>query len=409
MKLVKTLALGALALASVASSFAADLGVVHVTGSSAYRAGALNGIKALFKTTGTTPLQYGWTGTGAFTSSTFAIFDGELNDGSGNTIRIATNFTGSAAGVQAIVEVPALSIPYLATARGSLSAGGTSGLSTPAGTATSDIAFSDVSISLTPFQRATDKAVTSPPSAAAGVAVIPFFWVANGGANSNITFMTNQLAKAVGAGGIPISFWSNNSADTGLVRVVGRNADSGTRLDAYEESGYGAATPATQYQPTPVTTNTTTAITGLQLYPAETVLGISFAAGKSGYPSGGNLVTQLTRPSSGVNFVSYLGRSDAVAALAAGARLLSYNGITPTITGVAANYTSAWDTAYVNGSYSFWSVQQMYYTDNHVADTVANIAEALAAQIVATPSSVAGINLADMKVVRGGEGQVITN
>jgi len=407
MKNLKLITASLLALAAAGSAFAADLGTVHLTGSSAFRSATLNATKALFKTSGAHPLKYGWAGSGSFTGSTYAIFDGELL--TGDTVIIATNFTGSAAGIQAIVQTaPVLSIPYLNTAYASLSTGGTSGLATPVVTATSDIAMSDVQVGLTPFQRDTDKGVVSPVDAPVGV--IPFYWVANNGSNAAITNITNQMGKAVGAGGIPLSFWTGNNADTGLVRVVGRNADSGTRLTAYEEADYGAATPVTQYQPTPVS-NTVTGgtITGLQLYPAETVLGITFGAGKSGYSSGGTLANQFQRPSAaGINFVGYVGRSDAIAAISSGTgRLLSYNGVLAPLTGTQAQL----DAPFINGTYSFWSYEQMYITDDHAGsgDAVETVSELLATQIKTVNASASGIPLSDMKVLRSGEGQVITN
>ena len=399
MKLVKTFAMGAVALATIASSaFAADLGTVRITGSSAFRAASLNAIKALYTTTGTNPLVYGWAGTGSFTGSTYAIFDGNL--AGGDTVRIETNFTGSSAGIQTIAQQsPVLTIPFINVARGSLSSGGTSGLATPVTNFAADIAMSDVVVGLTPWSGDGYNGLASP--GADPVGVIPFYWVANGNAHASLTNVTNQIVKAAAADSLRVSFFSQNNADSGAVRVIGRNFDSGTRLTAYEEADYGALTTATQFEPTTASGT----VTALTKYHAETVLGVAFGLGESGYASGGSVAGVYARPiSSGLNFISYLGRSDAKAAVLAGARLLTYNGVSAPLSGVDATD----NVPFVNGTYSFWSYEHMYYADSHSGDAVTNIADLVATKIATVTAANSGIANGDMKVVRGGEGQAIT-
>ena len=412
---IKTLFTAGLLALVTGSAFAADLGVVYITGSSAYRVATVTAIQALYKPA---TLQVG--SVGALNGSTYAIFKGELL--SGDTVTICTDFTGSAAGVQAIVQtttngltgqpanIPAVKYIDPATVLAAAPSS-TTALTTPTYTHGSGIALSDVNYYLTAFTRATD--LTPNEAADSPVGVIPFYWVKNNGASASITNITNQIVKGLAAGGLPLSFFSGATTGSDLttqVRIVGRNADSGTRLTAFEEGGYGALTVATQYAPSGATQGTNGSgqaagsgdITSFSLWQAETILGLPFAAGESGFASGGTLATVMTRTSSAGPIVTYLGKSDAKAAVTGGATVLSYNGVMPEDPVTATSFPS-----FTSGKYSFWSYEHLYY--NNQTTGTGTIAELLATE-VKKPANAAlsGIDLASMMVSRGGEGQVVT-
>ncbi len=394
MKSLKLLALGLLAAGSMASTFAANLGTVYVTGSSAYRAATHDAIKALF--TGAS-LQYGYSGTD-ITAATFGIFKGTLAS-TADTVTIVTSFSGSAAGIQAIVQTaPAITNIAFIDPATAVSGSGTQNL-TSSVTHAADIAMSDVRVELTPFQRDTDLAAIE--GAGSPVGVIQFYWLKNNGADAAIANVTHQMVKAAAADSLRLSFFDGNDAHTTKVRIVGRNPDSGTRITAYEEAGYGGLTPPTQYLPSGATTTTAGSgdITSFTLWPAETVLGISFAAGQSGYSSGGLLRDVMKRTSSAGAIITYLGKSDALNAVGGSAVILNYNGVTPE---TVAPYTS-----FISGKYPFWSYEHLYYNEN-ASDTVIQIGDELSTEMQATAhASLSGIPLTDMLVKRSAEGKVI--
>lgn len=403
MKSFKLLAAGLLAASTLVSAFAADLGTVYITGSSAFRASTHNACVALF-TSGS--VQYGYSGSD-ITAATYGIFKGTLNDGSGDTATIVTSFNGSAAGIQAIVQTttggvsggPA-DIPLIGFIDPATTLAANPGVSTGLSnsvTHAADVALSDVRVELTPFMRDSDNVALEAGDSPVGV--IQFYWLKNNGASASISNVTHQMVKAAASGSLRLSFFTGNDADTTAVRIVGRNPDSGTRLTAFEEAGYGALTTATQYLPSGATTTTAGSgdITSFSLWPAETVLGIPFAAGNSGYSSGGTLRDVMKRTSSAGPIITYLGRSDAVNAVGGSAVILSYNGVVPE--------TVAPFTSFINGTYPFWSYEHLYYND--VNPSASAVAELLATEIKNNQAGASGIPIATMNVKRSAEGKAI--
>ena len=414
---IKSLVTASLLALVTGSAFAADLGVVYITGSSAYRAATNSSIQALFKPA---TLQVG--SVGALSGATYAIFKGELLGVAGDTVTICTDFTGSAAGVQAIVQtttdgltgnpanIPA--VKYIDPATSLAAAPSTTtALSTPTYTHASGVALSDVNYYLTKFTRPTDDVPNEAGSSPVGV--VQFFWVKNNGASSSITNITNQAVKGLAAGGLPLSFFSGATTGPDLttqVRIVGRNADSGTRLTAYEEGGYGALSVAVQYAPSGANQGTNGSgqsagsgdITSLSLWQAETILGLPFNVGESGFASGGTLASVMTRTSSAGPIVTHLSKGDAKTAILGGATLLSYNGVLPEDPATATAFPSI-----TSGKYSFWSYEHLYY--NNQTTGTGTVAELLATEMAKTAqASLSGIAIGDMMVSRGGEGQVVT-
>jgi hypothetical protein len=183
-----------------------------------------------------------------------------------------------------------------------------------------DIAFSDAYQSSTPF--------TSPVLTDEIIGVVQFRMVTNygvGGSNP-ITSMTYQQARALftSSNGMPLSFFTGNATDSSTrVYGIGRNPDSGTRVTFLAETGIGVASTVVHWLPT----FSGNAITNIVPWPAETLFGINYAVGNSGYVSGGDLsrimrydtsnVSVNGQPAAPCYFVAFIGKSDAATVLAA--------------------------------------------------------------------------------------------
>jgi hypothetical protein len=294
--------------ATSASSAYADV-TVRLTGSTAFRSNTHSALTAA-SPTGLGFTQVAFTGSSG-SGAKFAIY--EQGSSPTKTV-IKTSWTGSVAGVQAVVQ-QRTDLRWLPDGTtGSVAETVAVVETTPA-----DIAFSDCYQSSTPFP--------TPTITDTIVGVVQFRMVTNfgpGGVNP-ITSMTYQQARALftSATGLPLSFFTGNAADTARVYGIGRNPDSGTRVTLLAETGVGANATVVHWQPT--TSGTT--ISALAPWPAETLFGINYAAGNSGYESGGDLARVLRYDTAAVAvnggatapcyFVALVGKSDAATVLAA--------------------------------------------------------------------------------------------
>ena len=203
--------------------------------------------------------------------------------------------------------------------------------------------------------------------------------------------MTQQLAQALyGNGSLPLAFFTGTTADkTATVFATGRDPLSGTRLTAFAESGVGVASTVVQYKPTVASG----AVTAQVPWPAETINGIAFDQGNSGYASGSSLVTtmQATTSAIGGYYVSYMGVSDADSAIAGGAVELTWNGVPYSLLNVK------------EGKYTFWGYQHLMYQST-LSGTKKTVADAIAQQIKNVDSP---ILLSDMQVERPADGGLI--
>jgi hypothetical protein len=183
---------------------------------------------------------------------------------------------------------------------------------------------------------------------------VQFFWVKeNDSGNSVATRLTNitnqEAGELLAAGRLSLAYFTGNALDNNTdVLLVGRNNDSGTRLDAEAEGvssagafGFGQSTEQ-QWQPI-ITSSLVTGVTSV---------------GDAGYASGGSVATALlTAQHSGATdthsksfiLVGYLGLSDKATAVAGGATVLTFDGVDGTVTSNIQN-----------GPYSFWSYEHTY-------------------------------------------------
>jgi len=419
MKLLKTLTAGSLALALAASADAATY-TVHLSGSSAFRKAVH--VAIVHTLTGATA-AYNSTGGKDLTNCNQAVFKGTIG---ADTYIIETSWAGSLSGVYNVTTnapistwmtdtgntMSSVSVTGSATAASFTGGTGTTSPVYDGSNPAADIAMSDSFQSSTPF--------TSPTLVENVVGVVPFYWVVNKGASASITNVTPLVAQGLLSGGVPLSFLTGNSADASSAAVViGRDEDSGTRVCAFAESGYGVFTTAKQYKPTA----SGGAITALVKWPSNTVNGVTYPTGDSGEGSGGNLATDLGNTISGVNvsgvgsvsaIVTYLGESDAktlcgdgVSTTGLGGRYLTYNGVS---FGAGAGLSSGdanFYQAIQQGKYTFWSYEHMYYRSS-LAGGQLTYAGKLFTQIHDTDALVSGVRLTDMAVGRASEGAIVT-
>jgi hypothetical protein len=195
------------------------------------------------------------------------------------------------------------------------------------------------------------------------VGIIPFAWVASGGAPSGLTNVGPNALKALwgSTGFLSAEIFTGNSADRAhknqtdgvMIYATGRDSGSGTRLNAFAESGIGInsavnqVTVATAETGVTISNNTATHLTYDDRL--NNVVG-AVDPGNGGESSGGTLADNLrytltsvaddansfvARP---IAFITYLGESDSYRAVAGSgskvtgtnsvnARYLTYNGV----------------------------------------------------------------------------------
>lgn len=447
MKLTKYLAgFSALAFASAAY---ADVDVT-ITGATAFRAAALASIKAKYDV-GNGGISYKYAHDQAstkLTGATRAIFIGKFPGVSGTTT-IRCCFTGSVEGVRALVPITDPSPPtyYQSSLLDSYTAGTSAGgteyalnltsgqiaVGTNNGAAAlgtqSDIAFSDVSKSSTPYAAYS----LLPASPSAGVIV--FTMITNKG--SVITNVSSQQFRALLTSGYqPLSMFTGNAGDTNPVFATGRNDGSGTRTTYLAEVGYGIVKTVKQYV---ANTSSGGALTQIQLVPAggvnspaltgqstsnaSTVWGQD-VAGNGGYNSGATLRGDMAQTSGAVtvldetgadafggaiscSLVTWLSVSDAATARTGGATFCSYNG--EKLVDIAAGGTamSTGDIAKIaNGKYTAWGYERMYRRNDITSGDKLTVDAAVRGAIPANIGA-AGVPLTSMNVSRPGDGALV--
>ena len=441
MKHLKSCAATVLALLAADAAFAAT-NYIKITGSSAFRGATTIAAYNLLDSTKTITGAYVESGK-SMTGANRTILKGKLaGDISGDDYVIQMFWTGSVGGVLSLANNVAPSTPTIPDSQGWVSdatlgltavtksgtgaaqtlSGGTQ-ISSPVYEAASvaDIAMSDSKQSTTAYS--VDAGY--PDLAEAKVGVIAFSWVKGSSADSavqaklaNFTSISSLEAQQLFTSGLPLSQATGLAADSDVkVFPLGRDADSGTRVVAYAETGFGVFSLPNQY----IATVTSGNVASIALYPTQTINGTSYALGQGGYASGGNVVTPLSAPvGSGVLFpavggkkvalVSYLGVNDAVSVLKANASasLLKWNGVALPYTVSGTTYTFDY-TPITNGTYTYWSYEYVMENANIQGNGSAQdlFAAALVSQVTAGDAAVSGVNLSDMKVKRNTEGALI--
>jgi hypothetical protein len=415
--------------------------VLHVTGSTAYRAATLVAISEI--------LQPGYevgyvTSTGSsevYTKANIVVFSGTTN--SGLSVTIQTAFFGSIGGVcdvaggltvgpggtaytdgQTIGWLTATS-SQLAAASVSFSGGVytvSGGQAVAAASAQYDPAVVPDATLSDSFQTAAPKAYQTPKLTDNIVGVVPFVWVVAPGTTASAGTVSNLTSKnAIKAfnGTLLLSNLSGAKADKGVnVYLVGRDQDSGTRVGAITDTGFGSekkqtiyndvqqyqplfngATEPTSPPPTPVSP-----ITGAALWPAtDPVDSINSPVGDSGYNSGSGVADAIEQTSGYTNwFIAYVGLNDAVTALSNASNfVLEFNGGSLTYNG------TSWDVSGVeDGSYTFWGYEHLDYLSSLTGDQLA-VAQQIGTEILTATAPVSGVEVSSMTVHREYDGAKI--
>jgi hypothetical protein len=377
--------LAGLAALAISSTASAQTNIIRITGAQADR-NALNAAIGHILNPG---YVYGYAGS-SLSGASQVEFRGTTVVGS-YPVDIKTDLIGSTGGIQELVDNLTITAWFNAT---NLTASGTANLTGPTESALADISISDS------FQGST--LYTSPLLSDKVIGVTPYVWVKNAGSPSTISNITPWIAQAIlGAGQIPLSQITGLTNDQNTaVSIVGRDENAGQRLVAFAESGFGIFTPPFQYEPiisgTPGPSGT---ITGIQPWPVNTVNGITYPVGHSGYSTSSALAAALNTPGSYANagtwILSYLAINDAASVTNLGAGSLSYNGF----------YYSP--QAVQQGQYSFWAYTH-WFNRTSFGGTPQTVANQIATQILNVDQANQGVLLNTLSVGRTVEGGVIT-
>jgi hypothetical protein len=402
----KTLLASSLALAFAVSAHAQT--VIHIAGSTAYRAATVTAIEAALSAN-SGHYTYAWigaAGAGNEKKANQAIFKGNVQiNGSAVPVEFKTSFQGSVGGVADLASKPTLTVGTGGTAYPNGGGGWLADSNLPAPiigqnvgqnvaanapldpALAPDIAMSDSFQKTTPF-FSTPPATTYTTLSGKIVGIVPFEWVK--GLDSGLSTLTN-ITTAQSYSLLKGSFTFGGAK----VYAIGRDEDSGTRVAAYENAsggtdngdiGPGPTFPSVPQQYQFAASGTPT------LWPAPvTVDGFTYNnAGHSGFSSGGTLATTLNQAST-VPFVAYLGINDA-ANVNSGKNGLTFN-------------SNAYSVANVDtGKYSFWGYEHLLFLPT-LSGTPLSIAQQLET-LVAANATVSGVQInSNLKWHRNGDGQ----
>jgi len=250
---------------------------------------------------------------------------------------------------------------------------------------------------------------TKKPTLANGtkVGVITFAWVRNNGLWQGSNVSDVQIQQALG-GACPIAVFSGSNDLTSFVYVTGRDFSSGTRVNAFGDSGFGILN-----SPNQVEVNSSGVM--------QDINSDGTYEGDFGYSSGGSVASALkvnttsatdltpNGPATGFSLIGYVGISDAGTASGSISATgpsntgpgycLSYNGVPFSVAGV------------VNGQYSFWGNEYVYQSPNAgtEAQKVYNNFKVIASGHDTIFDNVTAINLDKMHCSRTGPTAIPTH
>jgi hypothetical protein len=382
--LASLLALGFISAASAQT-------IVRITGSTAFRAATYRAIQHSLAS-GYTYAYVGAAGS-TLSSANVAIFKGKLAS-TGALVNFKASFSGSVGGIGTLVN-------NLTVGPGGTSFGGGGWLINSTATSTTGVIITGTpsydpavtaDVTMSDSFQASTRFTTPKLTGGRIVGIVPFVFTKNAAFPTTATNITSTQVQTLLNGNLILSALTGKPADTAKVLAVGRDEDSGTRLQAFADSNYGINSSPKQYELLPVGG---TSFTSSTLYPAQTVDGIAEPVGHSGYSSGGTLAKVLNTPTTFTNphFIGYLGVNDN-ATVNGGLNSLKFNSVAFSPTAVEG------------GSYSFWGYEHLLYrsTLTGVAQTAAN---AVATALFNGDASTSGIVTSAMHVHRNTDGGAI--
>ncbi len=203
-----------------------------------------------------------WRGAGSATFiRVFAVASGSF--AIGDRLIVKTTWNGSEKGIQAVTDptktVTFLPASYDLTTDATLTATGTTSLTTTGGDVQpADACMSDTYQSNSIFTSPTLSEAKANGSLRAPVGVVPFFWVLQkipaGSAlltNPITNISPNMIQSLYKNGGYTSAMLLSGSAAHAGIRIyaLGRDIDSGTRVNAFAESGVGITQTVKQWRP----------------------------------------------------------------------------------------------------------------------------------------------------------------
>ncbi len=363
---------------------------VHITGSTAFRTAAFDGISASFDASPVVQIA-AYKANAALDphSATFMTFDGNIG---GAHYIVKCDWSGSEAGIKDAAN--GLSESFTADIGVGGVAAGTSSAAPPATVSTNvDVAFADnsqaASFTTTPVVGTDHK-----------VGVIPFKWVKNAQTGSpadwaRLTNVSDAELRVAFSGGTKLALLTGNSNDTKFVYVAGRDNSSGTRANTLACTRYGIKTFVDQIS-----------ITG------AAGAAVNNDLGNGGQSSGGTLAGMLDITGSATTLdtiqtalqgsnvtgwyaIGYLGVPDANTATNGGAVELTVDGVTESAATIQ------------EGQYNFWGVEHIVTNPSlGLGSPQVNFASSLATRFTG-PSSpldgVIGINLSTMNATKASD------
>jgi hypothetical protein len=356
MKINKTILLAVLGV-SVAGIASAD--EIFLTGSTAARAAVYQTMTNPGCVFQSAPIQTLFGGSGS--GDTYMAFTGTLVGGSGSTT-INCTWSGSEAGIVDVATPGGKDETFMADSYWQNASGNSDNTTGPASTQQHfvDVCMADNSQAYSPAGSLLPAVANQQY-----VGVVPFRWLRNDGlwTGSNVT--DSQIRQAL-SGGAKLAVFTGNAADTNsYVYVAGRDNSSGTRVNAFGDTGFGIATSPKQIE--------INSANGAMV--STTVHGSTKYAADFGQSSGGTLaktigvqastitVTDMVNHVSGYSAIAYLGISDSTTATNSTyqATILSYNGIPWSISSLE------------EGTYTFWGNENVLETGNTYSGQSLNV------------------------------------
>lgn len=354
-----------------------EAGTIYLTGSTAMR----GSIYTTFRTAGSvftavpTTTTYDHSVAAGAAGANYMVFSGTLVGGSGTTV-IKCHWSGSEGGFKDVVTgATELFVDDSIV-------DGADHTAVPGTTIAHnvDLAMAD---NAQAFSRNKSPALTT----GTNVAVITFTWVRNPGlwTGGNVT---DAMIRQALVGFCKRAVFSGNPSDTNdYVYVSGRDNQSGTRVNAFGNSGFGIFSLPNQIE-------MDSSGNMLDLEPPNGTY-----AGDFGFSSGGTLAGTLganttAKPDlfnggSGYSVIAYLSRGDANTAIANGAVELTYDG-------VAQNSANVKE-----GTFTFWGNEYIYQR-NGVSSEAQSAYNRLAVSIPNDVNGTTAIKFSDMHTTRTG-------
>jgi hypothetical protein len=353
MKLNHSILAAVLGLSVVSLANADEL---YLTGSTAARAAVYATLMNPGSVFTTAPIFTGFGAKG--NGDTYMAFSGTLVGGSGTTV-INCDWSGSEAGIVDVATSGKTETFIADSLISSTTTSDTAGNPTVTQTHQVDLAMADNKQSYSPAGSGL-VALTGTE-----VGVVPFKWVRNVGLWNGTNITDAQIRNAL-TGQAKLALFTGNAGDTGsYVYVAGRDSSSGTRVNAYGESGFGINTSPNQIE--------ITAGTGAMVL-LTTARGVNIYDGNYGQSSGGTLAGTLGTTSTtvsaadmvhtgitGYSAIAYLGVGDATTATNGGATVLSYDGVPFSVPAIE------------QGTYTFWGNEYVYMTPYNYTGQSSNV------------------------------------